>query len=82
MADYQWPCACVRRKGGNLKAIKMHPYETERCRKCGAERPASLASYRCVHCGKVTIRESDKQWVKSYCVVIGKTVHLQRIEAK
>lgn len=38
--------------------------------------------YRCVHCGKVLLRESNKQWVKSTCDTTGKTVHMQRVTAK
>lgn len=38
--------------------------------------------YRCVHCGKVLLRESNKQWVKSMCDATGKTAHLQRVMRK
>jgi hypothetical protein len=36
--------------------------------------------YYCKHCGKAVERDSDKQWVKSYCDKADKTVHLQRIK--
>lgn len=39
-----------------------------------------LVKYRCVHCGNVLLRESTKQWVKSFCDITGKTAHLQRIK--
>jgi hypothetical protein len=42
--------------------------------------PNGLGFYRCKHCGKDMKRESDKQWVKSYCDQAGRTVHLQRME--
>lgn len=35
--------------------------------------------YLCVHCLKQVERESEKQWVKSYCEKTGKTVHLQKL---
>lgn len=34
--------------------------------------------YDCKHCGKRVWRESDKQWVKSFCVDSNRTVHLQK----
>lgn len=35
-----WPCACVKRgRDGTLKAIKLHPKETKKCRVCGSPRP-------------------------------------------
>lgn len=34
--------------------------------------------YKCVHCNKVVKRESDKQWIKSYCDETGKNVRLQK----
>lgn len=34
--------------------------------------------YDCKHCKKRVWRESDKQWVKSFCVDSNKTVHLQK----
>lgn len=40
---------------------------------------ATLNKYYCKHCGKTVKRDSDKQWVKSYCDVAEKTVHLQRV---
>lgn len=38
-----------------------------------------MKRYRCVHCGKIVTRQSDKAWVKSYCEKTGRTVHLLRI---
>ena len=35
--------------------------------------------YQCVHCDKVTDRESDKKWIKSYCEETGKNTRLQLI---
>jgi len=32
--------------------------------------------YRCIHCGKIQLRVTDKQWVKSYCEISEKYVHL------
>jgi endogenous inhibitor of DNA gyrase (YacG/DUF329 family) len=34
--------------------------------------------YRCKHCGDTVERDSDKQWVKSYCSKTGKLVHLMK----
>lgn len=37
--------------------------------------------YRCKHCGKVVLRESEKAWIKSICDASGyKTVHLMRMK--
>ena len=41
-----------------------------------------MAKYHCKHCGKTVERDSDKQWVKSYCDATGKTVHLVSQPAK
>lgn len=38
--------------------------------------------YRCKHCGKVVLRESEKAWIKSICGEKGITVHLMRVEQK
>ena len=35
--------------------------------------------YRCKHCKKIVSRESEKQWVKSYCEQTGKNVHLMKV---
>lgn len=35
--------------------------------------------YRCVHCERILKRDSEKQWVQSFCVVTGRNVHLQRL---
>lgn len=40
-----------------------------------------MNKYTCRHCGKTMERDSKKQWVKSYCEMKGKTVHLVRIDA-
>lgn len=40
---------------------------------------ATTHKYRCKHCGKVVKRKSTKQWIESYCVDTGKTVHLVRV---
>ena len=34
--------------------------------------------YKCVHCKKIVERESDKQWIKSYCDEVDKKVRLQK----
>lgn len=39
-----------------------------------------MALYKCRHCGKVVERNSDKQWIKSYCTQTNKTVHLIKVE--
>jgi phage FluMu protein Com len=39
-----------------------------------------MTNYRCKHCGKVVKRDSDKQWIKSYCDTTGRNVRLQRIK--
>ena len=36
--------------------------------------------YRCKHCKKIVTRESDKQWIKSYCDDTDRYVHLQRVK--
>lgn len=36
-------------------------------------------AYTCIHCGMVVHRQSDKAWVKSYCVTADRTVHLQQV---
>ncbi len=35
--------------------------------------------YRCDHCGNTVLRESDKAWIKSYCMKSGKNVRLIRV---
>ena len=37
--------------------------------------------YRCIHCGKVVLRDSLNEWIASYCHKTGKDVHLERIES-
>ena len=41
--------------------------------------PTQKPKYKCKHCGQVVFRDSDKQWVKSYCCMADKTVHLLRV---
>ena len=36
--------------------------------------------YRCVHCGKIILRNSNKAWVESYCDKKDRMVHLQRVK--
>ena len=38
-----------------------------------------MAKYRCKHCRKIMDRDSDKQWIKSYCETTGKNARLQRV---
>ena len=42
------------------------------------KRKKRMSDYVCVHCQKTVQRESDKQWIASYCVETGKNVRLQR----
>ena len=35
-----------------------------------------MNKYKCKHCGHIVKRESDKQWIKSYCDTTGKSVRL------
>ena len=41
-----------------------------------------MSKYFCKHCKAIVERDSDKQWIKSYCDKTGKNVHLQLIKAK
>lgn len=36
--------------------------------------------YKCFHCGKTVERESEKQWIKSYCIDTGKDVRLYKVK--
>lgn len=37
--------------------------------------------YRCIHCGKIVYRESDKAWIASHCQSHGeKLAHLQWVK--
>lgn len=38
--------------------------------------------YRCPHCGKIVKRDSNKQWLKSWCDKIGRDARLQKIKLK
>lgn len=35
-----------------------------------------MNKYRCKYCKKIVKRDSNKQWIKSYCDDTGKTVRL------
>lgn len=37
-----------------------------------------MNNYKCKHCGGILERESNKAWIKSYCSVSGKNVHLMK----
>lgn len=39
-----------------------------------------MSKYRCKLCGKVLERDSDKQWIKSYCEETGRDTRIWRIE--
>jgi len=41
-----------------------------------------MAKYRCVHCGRVVERASQKAWIPSYCDRTGRYVHLQRVKRR
>jgi hypothetical protein len=47
--------------------------------------PRTSFRYRCAHCGKITVRKTDKmlpkRWIKSYCESTGKNVRLQLMPA-
>lgn len=36
-----WPCGCMKRAGGKLTHVKLHPPETLKCHRCGATKAAS-----------------------------------------
>jgi len=38
--------------------------------------------YKCNHCGKILLRESNKEWIKSYCESSGKHAHLIKVAKK
>lgn len=38
--------------------------------------------YLCKHCGQIVKRDSDKQWIKSWCVETNKEVRLYKIKKK
>ena len=38
-----------------------------------------MNKYKCKHCGKVVERDSDEQWVNSYCDKTDKNVRLIKI---
>ena len=39
-----------------------------------------MSTYICKHCGARLQRDSKKKWVKSYCNLSDKTVHLLRVK--
>lgn len=39
-----------------------------------------MNDYRCVHCGVTQRRDSKKQWVKSYCGLADRVVHLMLLK--
>jgi len=39
-----------------------------------------MAKYRCKHCGKVVERDSDKEWIKSYCSETGRDTHITKVK--
>ena len=41
----------------------------------------AVRAYKCKYCGKVVDKESNKQWIKSYCDEIGKDVRLMLVKA-
>jgi hypothetical protein len=41
-----------------------------------------MTKYYCKYCGKILDRDSDKQWVKSYCDTADRTVYLQKVMAE
>jgi hypothetical protein len=40
----------------------------------------TLKYYKCAHCKKIVKRESNKKWIKSYCVETNKNVRLYETE--
>ena len=38
-----------------------------------------MNKYKCKHCKGIILRDSKKQWVKSYCGKTGKTAHMRRL---
>ena len=40
--------------------------------------PMSKKKYKCPHCNKIVLRNSDKKWIGSYCEEKGKNVRLQK----
>lgn len=49
--------------------------ETERM-----NRHKPVNKYRCKRCGKTVQRESNKQWVESYCDIKDRVVHLVKVQ--
>lgn len=44
--------------------------------------PPPVPKYRCPACGKIVERDSEKQWMNSYCDQAGRTTRLQRQSEK
>lgn len=40
----------------------------------------AVRAYKCKHCGQIVNRESEKQWIKSYCDEIGFKVRLMLVK--
>jgi len=40
----------------------------------------SVSKYKCIHCSKIVERESNKKWIKSFCISMDKRVRLQLIK--
>jgi len=38
--------------------------------------------YRCKHCKKLIKRDSNKKWIKSWCVKTDKDVHITLVKRK
>jgi len=36
--------------------------------------------YRCPACKKIIYRESEKQWIRSYCEIAGRFTRIQRVK--
>lgn len=41
---------------------------------------AKRIKYKCKHCGKVVLRDSQKKWINSYCEETGKMARLWRLK--
>lgn len=39
-----------------------------------------MTDYKCKHCEKVMTENCDKKWIKSFCRIAGKEVHLMKIK--
>ena len=41
-----------------------------------------MNKYKCKHCKKIVERDSEKQWIKSYCEETGKNTHIIKLKEK